>query len=734
MPQAFYILFGAVFTCLVSVASGRLLLQKLGVRLYKQEELPFALLCGSALLSLLVFLLAAAQLLYKGVLLAAGAAILLLAWKRRAFRSEAPSLSPLPRGLLWIYTPLALLFGVFAFVHAMAPETSPDGTTYHLGLVARYYRERGFSFLTTHMYANLTQGIEMLFLYAYAFGRHSAAALVHFCFLLALPLLMVNHARRNRFGPAGLGAAFLVGMSPVVTLDGASAYNDVAVAAVMFGVFALAGIWDETRSNRLLPVLGLLAGFSFGSKYTAFPALLYALGFLFWRRRGAAWRPALTVLAAATVMIAPWLIKNSIVVANPVSPFFNRVFENPYVNVSFEQEYSQSMRNYPGLKSHWEIPLEVTIRGHVLNGVLGPVFLLAPLSALALRSSAGRRLVAAGICFGAVYAANIGTRFLIPSLPYVALAMALVFSRLRGVLPVIVLVHAISAWPPVLKKYCAPYAWRLDEFRLRAALRLEPEADFLSRKWPSYAVARMIEHSMPPDASVLTFIQTGEAYTARNIVVAYQSAFGNELGGILWTPLVPDYQPVRRVEFAFPRQPLLGIRLRQTSAGTPDHWTVNEVRLGDAGKELPRAPDWRLRAWPNPWGVQSAFDNACVTRWSSWRPANPDMFISVEFPAPRNVESVVVETSTDVAATRMELDGLTAPEQWLRLVIQPKETQLPPPLGLRREATQLIKEKGIGYLLVHENDLGSADFAQKQDLWGIALVGESHGYRLYRIQ
>jgi len=67
-------------------------------------------------------------------------------------------------------------------------------------------------------------------------------------------------------------------------------------------------------------------------------------------------------------------------------------------------------------------------------------------------------------------------------------------------------------------------------------------------------------------------------------------------------------------------------------------------------------------------------------------------------------------------------------------VIQPKETQLPPPLGLRREATQLIKEKGIGYLLVHENDLGSADFAQKQDLWGIALVGESHGYRLYRIQ
>lgn len=66
------------------------------------------------------------------------------------------------------------------FTNAMTPERSPDGTAYHLGLVARYLREHGFRRITTNMYANLSQGVEMLYLFAFAFGRHSAAALVHF--------------------------------------------------------------------------------------------------------------------------------------------------------------------------------------------------------------------------------------------------------------------------------------------------------------------------------------------------------------------------------------------------------------------------------------------------------------------------------------------------------------------------------------------------------------------------
>ena len=115
------------------------------------------------------------------------------------------------------------------------------------------------------MYANLSQGIEMLFLFAYAFGRHSAAAVVHFAFLLALPWSMLNYGRRFGFAGAGAAGALLVFLSPVVGRDGTTAYNDVAVAAVIFAVFQLVEIWSENRHPGLLVPIGLAAGFSIGA-------------------------------------------------------------------------------------------------------------------------------------------------------------------------------------------------------------------------------------------------------------------------------------------------------------------------------------------------------------------------------------------------------------------------------------------------------------------------------------
>src|SRR4029078_2767387 len=107
------------------------------------------------------------------------------------------------------------LFLVLYFLHALAPEISHDGSPYHLGVVARYLREHGFVPVTTNMYAGLPQGMEMLFLLAFSFGRNSAAALVHFAFLVALAGAMILYSRRFREEMPGLCAAVLVFASPV---------------------------------------------------------------------------------------------------------------------------------------------------------------------------------------------------------------------------------------------------------------------------------------------------------------------------------------------------------------------------------------------------------------------------------------------------------------------------------------------------------------------------------------
>lgn len=736
MPQAFYILYGAALTVAAALALGQLLLRALGLRFYRQEQPLFALAAGFACLSQLVLVAATLGLARKGVFQTAGLLVVALALWRRRFTAPRESLPALP--VYWRRFGLALAFPftVLYFFNAMAPEMSPDGSTYHLGLVARYLRNRGFEPITTNMYANLSQGIEMLYLFAFSIGRHSAAALVHFASLVALPLSMVAYARRFGFGAAGVLAALFTFLSPVVGQDGTTAYIDVAAAWILFTVFHLVQIWDQERNPRLLPLIGLLAGFCYAAKYTAFVGGVYALGFVvwkLWRDRRPLLRPAATVILCAAIPVIPWIARNWIWLNNPFSPFFNRWFPNPYIHVSFEQEYAHHMRNYIGLRSHWEIPLEVTVRGAVLCGLLGPLFLLSPLALAALRETAGRRLLAAAALFGLPYAANIGTRFLIPAVPPLSLAMALVFARRSSLAVAAGATHAILSWPDVVSLYCHPNAWRLVKIPVRQALRLESEESWLTRKSPYYPIARMIEDSTPPGARVLTFNQVPEAYTTREILVVYQSAFNAVLGDMLWHAIIPEYPPQRQLTFRFDALELSAVRVVQTERGGPDHFSVGEMRVFLGERELARRPLWRLRAWPKPWDVQLAFDNSAATRWRSWQALEPGMFVEVVFPRPQRLDRVVLECSRDQYRTRLRLEGRLPSGQWRVLSEQPQEAELPPPIGLRRAAVHELKRRGVHYLLIWDEDFGAEDFRRNAVVWGVTFLGERNGARLYRL-
>ena len=396
MPAVLYILFGAGLTIAVSIAAGRLLLGRTKLPLDRAEHHVFSFLLGSALLSLIVFLLCTAGLARKGVFLAVGVLLLVAGYRSR------PVLAPSLMRLSAIWKLLLLSVGgayfLLYFFNALAPEISPDGSTYHLGLVARYLREHAFHRITNDMYASYSQGIEMLFLFAFAFGRHSAAAMVHFSYLLALAAMVVLYARRAGMAPAGVCAALIVFASPIFGVDGTSAYNDVATACIAFGVFYLLQIWDVERTAALAIPIGLLAGFAYAAKFTLAVAIPYALGFVVWR----SWRsrrpflkPAITIAVCALLMMVPWMAKNWLWVHNPFSPFLNSVFPNPYIQVGFEQEYGYHMRHYEGIRSNAELPWLVTVDGR-LSGFLGPLFLLAPLGLLGARPARGSPGAAGG--------------------------------------------------------------------------------------------------------------------------------------------------------------------------------------------------------------------------------------------------------------------------------------------------------------------------------------------------
>jgi hypothetical protein len=738
MPQALSILFGAAFAAVVSLSLGTMLLRALRVPLYRQEERALAFVVGSACLSFAIFLLCAAGAARKSVFLILGLAALAVAFRRGAHRPMGESLPPLPVFWKWLFLAIFAPFFVLYFFNAMAPEMSPDGVGYHLSLVARYLRDHGFERLTTNMYGNLSQGVEMLFLFAFAFGRHSAAALTHFAFLVTLTLAILCYARRSGFPVAGVCAALLVFASPVAGIDGASAYNDVATACIVFTVFYLTRIWEPDSSTAaLLAPIGLVAGFGYAAKYTACLAVPYALAVVGWKamRRGApTLKPLLVVAACAAVMVAPWMIKNAVWLGNPVSPFLNQVFPNPYIHISFEKDYAFDQRHYDGLKSDSQIPLELTVRGAVLGGLLGPMFLLAPIGLLALRWPAGRSLLVAAVFFAAPYAANMGTRFLLPALPFVALSMGLALGSFRVAAATLVLAHAVLSWPAVMPKYCAPNAWRLlKKIPVRQALRIESEESYLNFRLPYWAMMRAIDLKVPKGAKVFAFSGTPEAYTSRDVLIAYQSAFGNGIGDILWTPIIPDYQARWLLRFRYPAQPLRQIRVVQTAWGAPDQWSIGEFRIFRGPSELPRAADWKLRARPNPWDVQLAFDNSPVTRWRSWQTLYPGMFVAVEFGSPQITDSVLLECGHGQYKIKLKLEGMDETGKWKTLAAAPETAEGPEPSGLRRAAAEEIKARGIDYLLMYDDDYASEDLKKNFKLWGVTLLSAFKGTRLYRI-
>ncbi len=733
MPQAFYILFGFAFTVTVAWSLGKLLLVRLEIRFYRLEEDALAFVTGAALLSLLAFLLCSIGLAIKAVFLAVGLALIGLAVNQGAFRRSARKFPPLPLAWRLLAAVIGAVFTWLYLVNAMAPEYSPDGSAYHLGLVARYLRSHGFEAITTNIYANLSQGMEMLFLWAFAFGRHSSAAMVHLVFLMVLPVLVASYGRRIGHPVAGVAAALFVYVSPVMGIDGTVAYNDVAVAATVFAVFHLLQIWDAERNNRLLIAVGLMAGFAYAVKYTAFLAVPYALGFVAWR---AGWRkasrPVAVMSLCSLLLIAPWAGKNVIITGNPFSPFLNRVFPNPAVHVSFEREYSAQLRMY-SLTSRKQIPRQILLQGDKLTGLFGPLFLLAPVALLALRRREGRRLLFAALLFGLTYAGNIGTRFLIPSMPFVAIGLALATEPLGVLLAVLAVAHAVASWPPVLSRYCAPTAWRLAKVPVKAALRQIPEETFLMEKLPEYLIARMVERRTPPGATVYSFGQVAEAYTTRKILVNFQGALNERLMRTIWEPMADDFQPRHARVFEYPAGAFRKLKVIQTARVEPDIWGITELRVYLQGVELPRG-NWEVTARPNPWDAGLAIDGSPVTQWRTWDFLIPGQYFEVDLGKPAVSDQVRAITSSDHWKVELRLEGEDSTGKKKVLVEKAKLEILEPPKDLRRLAMQEVKAHGIGYVLVHEGSFGQQDFRTRAADWGLEHLETTNGADLYRIQ
>lgn len=683
---------------------------------------------GAIISSFLTFLMFVGGFGYPVYLVAFGI-LLFFVRPPRLMENAIEPLDPISR---WIVFPVLAVYGILYLVHAAAPEIQPDAITYHLGLTAEYLRLHAFP-QRVGFYEVLPQGMEMLYAAAFSIGRHSAAKLVHFALLACTVPLIVMIARRLKLSDlAGYAAAILYVTAPVVGVSGTSTYTDAGLVFFHLIAFYLLLVWRDDGMTGYVFAAGLAAGFCFAIKFTGLLAAPLALLFVVITRPRV--RDALLLSAGAAIAIAPWMLRALILTGNPLAPLFNAWFPNEFFSVSAEQTLSHTIRTYDGFQwSH--APWDWGFGGR-LQGVTGPVVYLLPFAILAWRRKAAQVALCAGLLLLTPILYNVGTRFLMPALPLLALALiaAMLLFLPRAAVWGVVLLQAVLCFPPIMSGLSAPQSWMLGGFPWAAALRVEPESSYLEEHSPDYQVARMVEAATTPRDRIFAMTTMALAYSTRDVEQTWHSSHAVQLTDALRSALA---KPVMlRVLADWPGASLRGLRL-VASSDWPGEWRVFEVRLYSPSGVLKPGPQWFLKASPNLWEASRAFDGNPATYWSSREPEGKGMYLEVDFDNAEKVSSIEVLSERTKPVEAMLVQGLPAEGGKWRLLADGLHTEVAPPQDTRRDAVRSLKNAGFTHVLVSSDGQGTArigkDMLEHSQAWGVqdeASIGPVHLFRL----
>jgi hypothetical protein len=482
---------------------------------------------GAAPFSLLVFLILLCHAGFLAVYVLVGLALVAGAVLRGA--SVTPALTAVP----WYLRIVFAGAGVVYLVNALAPEIQADAVGYHLRLVSEYVRLHAFSD-RAGFFDFMPQGMEMVFVPAFAVGAGSAAKLVHFAFLLASVGLIREIGRE-----AGLSdvktcaAAAIFFLAPVCGVDGTSAYTDAGLVCACCAVVYLLIRWERERSFALLACAALNAAFCFAIKPTFGWVAVAALAVVRFR----------PVFAGLVLLFsAPWLVR-IVGLAGVLTPELRQRLAMTYG--AFRPSFSWH--------GAW---LDYTVFGGN-QGAFGPAFLLLPLGLLAMRTRWGRVLCCAGFVLAVPFLANTGARFLMPAMSVGTLAIVSVLPAPAAVALVAVQIAGCF--------YDFRYDWRLRDIPWPAALRIVPERTYLRSKIPEFGIVDAIARAVPAGSKIFACSALPEAYIPREVLTYWHSRLGLRLTDALEFASVSHGTPARLVSWRWRKSPGSAIRLTALS-------------------------------------------------------------------------------------------------------------------------------------------------------------------------
>jgi hypothetical protein len=445
---------------------------------------------------------------------------------------EAPTKSSALARVGALLTALPVLL---AFVGALAPPTAKDALQYHLALPKEFLAAGRFVDVPGNIAAYFPLGAEMHAVWAMLLGRivsaragEAAAGAVLFAFFPLLLVVVFGWASELGLARewAWLGVALVAGV-PTIFDVAASSYVDLALALYLTLAIRGAARWWSTQDGGHLAESAAALGFALAVKLTAgFMLIVLALIVLI-RTRGAASGSAratphlgvaAAALVAAVVIGSPWYVRTWARTGSPVFPFFANVW--PGHAPGWDLGRSAMLHGFNALYGGavkgpldyllTPLSLSLTAQREVAasyEGVLGVSFLVSAILIVwaVARGGLDPELKIAAAVGGAFFVWWLASaqvlRYLLPGLPLLAVAGA-------GAAAILTSSRVVGAWlgwllaVSILSGEIVTVSWVIADNPVLAVTGAEPRSAYLERRLDYYQYYRVINGSLPANATI----------------------------------------------------------------------------------------------------------------------------------------------------------------------------------------------------------------------------------------
>ncbi len=259
-----------------------------------------------------------------------------------------------------------LLF-LFPLIYASLPSSFYDTLVFHLGIPNFYIQNSGFIGASQFLYANTSIYYEISLIPS-VFAGDMVPRLFHFFIGITIIYLIIDFSVEF-FNLKKKKILLLIILSlPVTALLITTVKNDLVSA-----LFILLGIKFALKGRNVLSAV--FWGFSIGVKYTNVIPLILFFVMLFFRKKGIKLKVVVLIGIIIFLVIIPLLLKNFLLIGNPVYPFLNSIFKAEAWDISrHEIMRGDAGGIFHSFKDVLKFPYDLSFRD--IGGIAGPIFLI----------------------------------------------------------------------------------------------------------------------------------------------------------------------------------------------------------------------------------------------------------------------------------------------------------------------------------------------------------------------